>query len=172
MNGGLIHVEGPAGAANPIRFLAASKPLPLGPADIDAYVPPGGSVLEILRSTVPDMLDIPGLNVWVAKPDDPESARPVPSRHWAQVRPKPGMVVVAGIVAGKGGGGGGGKSVGRMILSIAVMVAAFVVGQWVGAQAWAQSFNFFGGKFNLLGMVAGGATPMMGCVLVNAEAAP
>lgn len=166
-----IPFEGQAGATSPIQVLAASKPLPLGPLDIDAYVPPGANVLEILRKTVPEMLDIPGLSVWVAKPDELESARPVPSRYWTQVRPKPGMVVVAGIVAGKGGGGGG-KSVVRMVASIAVMVAAFYVGGWVGAQPWAQSFNILGGKFNMLGMLASAGTPMMGSVLVNAEAAP
>ncbi|MEO5336864.1 MAG: phage tail protein [Magnetospirillum sp. WYHS-4] len=145
-------------------MLAATKPLPLAPTDIDLVVPPGGTVLDIIRLAAPALLDVPGLTVWIARPDDPASARAVPFRYWGQVKPRPGMVVVAGVVAGKGGGGGGGKSVGRLVASIAVMVAAFYVGGLVGGLEIGPSIL---GK-NLLGMAAGFATSMVGNAIVNA----
>ena len=156
---------------NAVRVIGGKTPLPFALPDLDAVVPAGRSLADILADHRDVVAWTPELRVQLVSPERPDHPWTVDPSLWHAVRPHPGTIVLAGIVPGKGGGGGG-KSATRMVLSIAVMVAAFAVGAYVGGLGIGPEFTMFGKTFNLLGMAAGAATSMLGNALVSALVPP
>lgn len=98
--------------AGPVRL--RGLPNPLQPARIDAALPEGGSLTEMLRAV--GVKPSPLLRVFVGD-------SPVPPEAWDQVRPKAGRLVTVACVPA----GGGGKNPLRTIAMLAVIAAAAAI---------------------------------------------
>ena len=97
------------------------QPHPFTATHIEAYIPPGWTVGQIVRAAgFPAVYD-PYVRVWI---DDWE----VPRELWHRCRPKPGRAIYVRVVpqGGKGGKGGGKSILGSILMLVVVVVAAFV----------------------------------------------
>lgn len=135
--------------AGPVRI--AGRPRVLSDAGVDAVLPAGGSVVDLLAAA--NIRATPFLRVYLGD-------REVPRGAWAHVRPKPGRVLSVVAVAAGGGGQDGGKTAMRMVFTIAIIALA----AWAGPAA----FPAAAAKAALLSAGIG----LVGTLLINALIPP
>jgi hypothetical protein len=141
-------------------------PRPFSAERVDAVVPEGPTLADIVDATGLPLVYAPYLRVTI------NDGR-VPAEWWSRVRPRAGTHVTIEVVPMGGGGGGGGKNPLRTVLTLAVIVASFALGGPLGTfLGIPETVTLFGSEIAMAKLVGGALISMAGMAAVNAIAPP
>lgn len=150
------------------------RPHPFAEERIDALVPEGLTLAQIVAALIEDPALRAHARVWLADRTLTSEPHAMPASHWHRVRPRAGAAVLIRVVPM--GGGGGGKNPLRVVLSIAVIAASFFLGPQLGVALGLPTASTLGGllaaPINLAAAVGGFIITTVGTLLINALVPP
>lgn len=126
-------IDDQAYGRTPAAVSIFARPHPFSAERVDAVVPAGGPLIELLQDAKLDAALFAHHATFVFVND-----RLIPREEWSLVRPAAGDVVSVRVAPG---GQGGGKMALRVVAMIAVAIASYYVGPAAGAAAGSELFG-------------------------------